>query len=678
MTRLFCATIFCVATLAIARLSYSESTDPSSATALERARAAAAAAERAAAGAPATASAVQARLADARQTLLAEEAWVARQAAAEAEAASNAADKLLAAKAAAVKTERDKLAAATAAARQAAAEKTAAEAALTAATQQQREQAAKVLEQKSAAAQKADEAQAAAGQALEAATAEMKAAETSLAEQRARSAAALDTAATAHAAALGGLKPIGRRQWDYAKARHLLFRAGFGGTPQEVQKLVDMGVHRAVDLLVEYHNQPAAHIELEIYSWERPLAYEQRLHAEARNQLEGHDGKRNVDQHAAMVRWWVQRLFESPRPLEEKLVLFWHSHFASTYGTLGDAYLMYQQNQLLRRYADNFEALLHGIVQDGAMLRYLNNDENVAGNNNENLGRELLELFSLGEENCAAHRSDGYTEKDVRDANTRSLTGATLERYSGQYRYYALKHDGGPKTLLGKTGAWGPHEAVDIMLEHPATARYVVKKLWEYFVYPNPEPEVVERLASVFRDNGYRVRPLLKNIFLSEQFYGEKARGAHIKSPVELLVGTAKVVKFSSLSHQNARFLLAAMGQSLFDPPSVAGWPGDRDWINTNLLMARYTATAGFVKDGKPDFAAQLKGYKFSGAADVVDHFAERFLLVELSEEKRQELIEFLEPLPPVSEWEAEAKQVNAKLLALAVLLVSTPEYQVN
>ncbi len=635
----------------------------------------------AALAAPAGAEQPKGAAASTQRARLAEEAWAARSAAGKIEAAVSSLERAVAAKATAIKTGQEKAASAQKAAEKAAAERSAAEKALEAAAADGKEKARKLLDQKTAAVKKAESELAAARKAVEKATAEKAEAEKKLATERKPMDEALDAAALAHARALGGLKPITSKDWDYAKARHLLFRAGFGAPPEEVEKLVKMGPHRAVAHLVEYRELPLANIdpEKELYSWEKPLAYEKLLPEAVQRKIAEEAGEqRNVLGHAVMIRWWVRRLLESPRQLEEKLVLFWHDHFASSYRALGETYLMYQQNNLFRRYADNYDALAHGIVEDPAMIRYLNNDENVMGQNNENLGRELLELFTLGEENCTAHRKDGYSEKDVRDGNTRSLTGATYEHYSGQHRFYVTKHDPSPKTLLGKAGAWGPHEAVDIMLEHPATARYLVKKLWQFFVNWEPDPAVADQLAVMLRENGYAIRPLLRNIFLSEEFYSAKSMGRHIKSPVELLVGTARTMQFPKVDYQDVRFLLAAMGQNLFDPPSVAGWAEGSDWVNTTLLMARYTAVTDLIKDTKPDLAAVLKDQKLNSAAEVVDHLARRCLLVELSSEKRQELIAFLGPLPPSSEWAAQQKEINARLVSLLVLLVTSPEYQVS
>lgn len=625
----------------------------------------------------------EAKVESARQRLRAEQAWAARRKVAAAESHVASTQQAITALANRIKAGQAKVAETAAAAEKAETERKAADEQLKAVPPDQEPkitEAQKVLAQREEAATKAATAAESAKKAVDEAQREKDTADKELADRKAALTEARDAYAVAHATAMGGLVPISSRDWDYAKARHLLFRAGFGGTPEEIQKLVDMGPHEAVRFLVDYRNRPMANIEVEsdVYSWELPLDYEQRLHVEARNEIAEVDGKRNVDKHAVLVRWWVRRLLESPRPMEERLVLFWHDHFATSFRTLNDTYLMYQQNEFFRKYADNFEALLHGIVQDPAMIRYLNNDENEAGHVNENFGRELLELFSLGEEHSAAHTESGYTEKDVRDANTRALTGASYEHYSAQFRFYHGRHDDEAKTLLGSTGAIGAHEAVDIMLRHPGTSRYLAKKLWQYFAYWEPEPEVVDRVAHMLRANGYRIRPVLENVFLSQAFYSDHAIANHIKSPVELLVGTARAAGFAKVDYQNVRFLLASMGQSLFDPPSVAGWEEGRDWINTNLLMARYTATVDLVKKGGGDYVALLKDRSFADTEAVVDHMIERFLARPLPPGKRRTLIEFVGPLPPSAEWAAQAKAINAKLQALVILLVSSPEYQVS
>jgi uncharacterized protein (DUF1800 family) len=258
------------------------------------------------------------------------------------------------------------------------------------------------------------------------------------------------------------------------------------------------------------------------------------------------------------------------------------------------------------------------------------------------------------------------------------LTGFTYDKWTGQFRFDPNRHDPGPKTLLGRTGNWGAHEAVGIILKHPATARYIVKKLWQYFAYWEPEPEVIDRLAHVLRENSYEVRPLLKNLFLSEQFYSSRALANHIKSPTELMVGTVKVLQLTNLNYPNMDVACMNMRQTLLEPPSVAGWAEGRDWINANLILVRYNSAANLVREGNVDLAALLQGRNLNTPAEVVDHLGRRCLLTGLKEQKRQALIEFLGSLPPSSEWAKQRDQVNAKLRALVVMLMSMPEYQVN
>ena len=504
------------------------------------------------------------------------------------------------------------------------------------------------------------------------------AAQETLNEKNAAIGGALDKAATLEAELLGGLKIISSKDWNYEKARHLLFRAGFGGSPQEVERLVDMGLHKAVEYLVEIHQQPSANLEIDIRPRGRGLSYERYFSTEARRELQRRQRRNFRNQVSNLRQWWLQRMVESPRPLEEKLTLFWHDHFAVNYRDFNDPYLIYTQNQLFRRYADQFSALLHGIVQDPAMIRYLDNHTNRKGNGNENLGRELQELFSLGEENSANHKKNGYTEEDVREAS-RALTGYTYDQTTGQFRFLGSRFDETQKTVLGRKGNWSGDEVVDIILQRPATAQYVSKKLFEFFVHRDPKPETVETLAHVLRSNNYNLRPMLENLFLSEEFYSDQARGSHIKSPVELLVGTIKMLGIRDVEYGRIDSACQTTGHALFEPPNVAGWDEGQAWITSKQLLDRYNFVADLIDQRNVDVVGALVGGReFESADEVVDHLVQRCLVTDVSNDKRQAMIDFLGDLPPSTKWDQERDQINAKLRALVVMLLGTPEFQVS
>jgi uncharacterized protein (DUF1800 family) len=370
---------------------------------------------------------------------------------------------------------------------------------------------------------------------------------------------------------------------------------------------------------------------------------------------------------------------------------------------------MYGQNQLFREHAaGNFGKLLHAIVHDTAMLRYLDNDRNVKGKPNENLAREIMELFSLGEGN--------YTENDIKEA-ARALTGYTSDRFSGKFRFNQFAHDTGDKTIFGKTGNWDGDKLVDLILEQPAASRFIARKLFEFFVHESPDDETVDELAGVLRDNHYDLAPLLKTMFLSQEFYGERAMGTQIKSPVQVVVGTLRTFGLRRVDSTGLAFATRAMGQDLFDPPNVKGWDGGPAWINTNTLFVRDNFAALLIARGanlpanfgpagnagknRPpnkgdlkasgrqlaqslniagqlDLVSALEDQKAQTPAAVVDYLAKAFFVVPLSESKRRELIEFLGGLPPAREWSDRRKEINVKLGGLLVLMLSMPEYQLT
>lgn len=547
----------------------------------------------------------------------------------------------------------------------------------------------RTLEQKATAAKRAAEQLAAAGkspadklaaakQAAEKAESERAAAEKGVAESKAAQLAAVDKAAEAHARVLGGLKPISGERWTYAMARHLLVRAGFGGTPAEVQELYELGLHGAVDHLVNIYDRPVANLEFDPMRLERPEPWESRLSPYERNDMTDRRRSRERRQQAELRRWWLERMATSPRPLQEKLTLFWHDHFAVQYQDVARTQTLYQQNQLFRRYGcDNFAALLHGIIQDPGMIRYLDNHQNYKGRGNENLGRELQELFSMGEENSANHRPDGYKEEDVREVS-RALTGYSYDSATEQFRFYGTRHDETSKTVLGRRGNFSGDEAVDVILQHPATARYISKKLFTFFAYEDPEPEVVETLAHVLRTCSYDLRPMLKNLFLSEQFYSQRAMGSHIKGPVELVVGVIRDLGLENVNYASVDAAVNQMGQLLFEPPNVAGWDEGRSWINAERILVRYNQVASLVERPEVDLVAVLEQQGLETAEQVVEYLSRACLVLAPSQAKRRELTDFLGQLPSREQWAKERSQLNAKLRALVVLLLSTPESQVG
>ncbi len=508
---------------------------------------------------------------------------------------------------------------------------------------------------------------------------ELKIAEQALAQKDDSLRASLGRLAAAKAEAYGGLKPLADRDWDFSKARHLLARAGFGGPPEEVAKLQAMGLHRAVGQLVDFKNIQPPDIPITVQLPEKPEPYEKRLAPKEQNIISQRRQRIESLQMQAVKNWWMRRMAETPRPLEEKLTLFWHGLFSCQYTVVFRSHFMFAQNQLFRENAaGNYGALLNGIVHDATMLRYLNNDTNVKGRPNENLAREIMELFAMG-------LDQGYTEFDIREA-ARALTGYTYDPWSGQFRFFESRHDHEPKAIFGQKGPWTGDDLANLILQQPATSRFVARRLFMYFAHDNPEPEVVERLAKVLRVNNFELAPMLENLFASEEFYSPRTMGAQIKSPCHLVVGAVREFGLASPNYGQLVAAVRDMGQELFEPPSVKGWDGGRTWINATRLFIRYNTITNLLentpgKDGKTgvDVVGTLLADKtFQSNEEVVDYLARCCLAVPLTQSKRQGMVEFLSGLPPCSEWPARRAEVNAKLVGLLVIMTSSPEYQLT
>ena len=276
--------------------------------------------------------------------------------------------------------------------------------------------------------------------------------------------------------------------------------------------------------------------------------------------------------------WWLDRMVRTNRPLEEKLTLFWHGHFATSEEKLRDYRKIKLQLETLRKGAiGNFGDLLVAIAKDPAMLVFLDAAQNVKGAPNENFGREVMELFTMGVGN--------YTEDDIREA-ARAFTGWGNDDLT--FVIDADKHDSGVKHFLGRTGNFAGEDILRIILEQKQTAIYIASKLYRFFVREDVSPAFAEKLGALLRDGNYEIAPFLTTIFLSEDFYSEPSVGTHIKSPTELIVSTYRKLGVTALPGIPDPYLVSkTLGQILLYPPTVAGWGQGRSWITPGLLYER-------------------------------------------------------------------------------------------
>ncbi len=285
--------------------------------------------------------------------------------------------------------------------------------------------------------------------------------------------------------------------------------------------------------------------------------------------------------------WWLKRMAYGPHPLQEKLTLFWHGHFTTSARDERAALLMWNQNELLRRQsAGNYREFVRQISRDPAMLDYLNNQQNRKQHANENYARELMELFTLG----IGH----YTETDVKQA-ARAFTGWGHD--GEEFVFRRNQHDEGEKVFLGHRGNFDGDDVIDIILQQPACPKFISRELFAWFAYDEVEEPVAESLGTLLRENKWELRPLIRTILTSRAFYSDQAMGTQIKCPIQLVMGTVRLLDLPMPQGRILEGVLNQMGQVPFMPPNVRGWPGGRLWINTSTLFVRYN-TAVFLAGG--------------------------------------------------------------------------------
>ena len=362
-------------------------------------------------------------------------------------------------------------------------------------------------------------------------------------------------------------------------ARHLLVRSGFDENPAAYQAWLPLSREEAVTrLLGQTDTAPA----LAAPEWTQQAVLGVYNEVQRSGKPRHEVAARVREQHAVWQReleeWLLANAVLSKNPLAERMTAFWQNHFVSSSGKVKNAQLMYRQYAFLREHAlGNFKDLLRGIVRDPAMLIYLDNRQNRKDHPNENLARELLELFSMGE--------GRYSERDIREA-ARALSGYSI---NGDMAFQLRKrlHDYGEKVIFGQRGRFDGDDLIELILQQPATAEFVVAKLWREFISPEPAAKQVKAWAELLREHQYEIRPLLKAIFSSDVFWAQQQRGVLIKSPLQLVVGTARAFSLSTRDYRPWVVAMRRMGQWLMNPPNVKGWAGQANWIDASRWLVR-------------------------------------------------------------------------------------------
>lgn len=478
--------------------------------------------------------------------------------------------------------------------------------------------------------------------------------------------------------------------FDAVKAGHLLNRASFGGTREEVIAVMEQGPRRAIETLLDFPDACADEQrrgdlpDLSSVGEGYPKNFEERRQLllgktqEERMMINQRLMARNREAMAATTHWWLSRMIGGKYPLHEKLTFFWHGHFTTSARDERSAALMWKQNETWRRNAAaNFRGFVKQVSRDPAMLDYLNNQQNHKLKPNENYARELMELFTLGIGN--------YTERDIKEG-ARAFTGWGHD--GEDYIFRRFDHDEGLKSFFGRAGNFDGDDVVDIITNHPACAPYVANRLLNFFVMEEPDPAVCKSLGEVLRENAYDLRPVLQTMFSSKLFYSGQVIGGQIKSPVQMVVGTIRLLDVEVPNPMQLVVALEQMGQVPFAPPNVKGWPGGRTWVNSSTMFVRYNTAVWLAGGGAPVVGGRGEAARIFGARgarrgggfglqfnpkvdgntaeQVVDAWVARLIQRPIAPDRRKILIDSIGD-------RIESEQTVKQMIQL---IVSMPEYQ--
>lgn len=427
--------------------------------------------------------------------------------------------------------------------------------------------------------------------------------------------------------------------WTKRDAWHLLVRTQYGATAEEVDAAHRAGMEATVQKLLSVHPESAEFVEIEGVLRRAALA------SGAINDLKA---------------WWLYRMARSNNPLVEKMTLCWHNHFATSNEKVKSAAAMHRQNELLREHAlGSFRAMLQGVARDGAMLLWLDGNANRKRAANENFARELMELFSLG--------VGAYTEADIQQA-ARAFTGWHVR--NEQFWFNALQHDAGDKTVFGKKGNWNGDDVVEFCLEQPACPRFLAARLASHLVTDDPDEPLIAAIAGRIRTHDFDIRQVLDELLRSELFYDPRYRHRIIKSPLDFVLGSQRMLEVRPNWGATIQEL-AKLGQDIFEPPTVKGWEGGRNWVNSATLLHRANFTNGLVYSDRfassfdPD--QHVSRYQLHDAQTVASHYLELFCSRDFPSDVVEDLVRYAQG--------TQGSQ-QERIRGVVQLVMTTPEFQ--
>ncbi len=448
-------------------------------------------------------------------------------------------------------------------------------------------------------------------------------------------------------------RPSPEQPWNLQRVGHLYRRAAFGATFAELEA----GVKAGPDAVLE-----------QLFKGGPGLAdFDAQMEPLAQSIVKANSGPQ-------LRSWWLARMLYTPHPLQEKLTLFWHNHFATSNKKVESARFMLGQYELMRRHAlGNFASLLQEMSRDPAMMVWLDTRDSKKGNPNENYARELMELFSLG----IGH----YTEKDIREA-ARAFTGWEIQ--GNQAVFNAKEHDPGTKTVLGRTGHFKGEDIVRICLEQKSAAGFIAGKLFRFLVSETipATPELLAPLAEQFRSSGYDFGALVRTVLSSNLFFSPAAYRTRVKAPVEFALGIVRGLE-GRVGTTALGEALEGLGQNVFHPPSVKGWDGGTTWLNGQTLLFRQNLALALtstedVRFGRRTDPAALARRCHKTESQLVDFFLDLFLQGDVAPQTRARLVEYHEHsrrLPFPVYW-TKADIEDHRIRALCHLVLTLPEFQ--